>query len=164
MAGRVGALGCGGPAGQAGVARGLWELAGLGYRADPRAATLLALVVPVEAAGGVLQALGLKALTDAALAGDLRRAALAALLLALVGVAWRVASGAALAARPRLGERAGMVLQRRLGELTAAIPTVEHFERPDYLRRLDQMRQDSGWLADGFGAWCSTPAPWRGWR
>ncbi|HEX2513629.1 MAG TPA: ABC transporter ATP-binding protein, partial [Chloroflexota bacterium] len=96
--------------------------------------------------------LGLKALTDAALGGDLRRAGLAVLLLALVGVAWRVAGGAALAARLRLGERAGMVLQRRLGALAAAIPTVEHFERPDYLRAVDQMRRDSGWLADGFAA------------
>jgi ATP-binding cassette subfamily B protein len=52
----------------------------------------------------------------------------------------------------RLGERAGMVMQRRLGELAAAIPTIEHFERPDYLKEVDLVRRDSGWLADAFTA------------
>jgi ATP-binding cassette subfamily B protein len=45
-----------------------------------------------------------------------------------------------------------MLMQRRLGELTAAIPTIEHFERPDYLRQIDLLRQDSAALAELFAA------------
>ncbi len=124
--------------------RAIWTLAGAGFRAEPRAALVVAALVPVEFASGALQALSLKWLADAAGGRDAAGVLAASLLLAAVLFTWRVAGGVAFTARMRLGERAGMQMQRRLGELTAAIPTVEHFERPDYLKELDLIRQDGG--------------------
>ncbi|HEU0167691.1 MAG TPA: ABC transporter ATP-binding protein, partial [Chloroflexota bacterium] len=46
-----------------------------------------------------------------------------------------------------LAERFMGVLEKRLVEITAAIPTVEHFERPDYLRELELLSQNRGALA-----------------
>jgi ATP-binding cassette subfamily B protein len=130
----------------------LLRLAGLGLRADPGAALTAAAVQPVELAGGALQALALKALTDAATRGDLRAVWLAASVAALTAGGRTLATTAWQAARLRLREHTGMLMLRRLGELTAAIPTVEHFERPDYLRRLDLLRQDAAALADLYPA------------
>ena len=132
--------------------RALFSLAGIAFKADPRASLVTATALPFEFAGGALQALALKALTDASLGHDLRGVWVAGALLALLAAGRDVASTGWSAARLRLGERAGMVMQRHLAELTASIPTIEHFERPDYLRRLDLVRQDSGWLTDLFAA------------
>ena len=137
------------------TARGLAHLvrlARVGVRADPRAALMTATTVPFELLSGALQALTLKALADAATGRDTRAALGAAALLALVTCGRQVAATAWSAARLRLGERTGMLMQRHLGELTAAIPTIEHFERPDYLREIDLVRQDAGFLADVFPA------------
>ena len=132
--------------------RALLRLAGTGLRADAGSALTAAAAQAVELAGGALQALALKGLTDAAAGGDLRAVALAGAALALTAAGRSLASAGWVAARLRLREHAGMLLQRRLGELTAAIPTVEHFERPDYLRRLDLLRQDATALADLYPA------------
>ena len=132
--------------------RALFSLAGIAFRADPRASLVTATALPFEFAGGALQALALKALTDAAIGHDLRGVWIAGALLALLAAGRDVASTGWSAARLRLGERAGMMMQRHLAELTASIPTIEHFERPEYLRRLELVRQDSGWLTDLFAA------------
>src|SRR5688500_18874753 len=102
-------------------------LAGIGFTADPRAATLVALLIPFEFTGVALQALTLKSLADSAAALDLTGVTAAAALHALI-------------------------LQRRRAELTASIPSVEHFERPDYLRELELVRKDGANLASMFGA------------
>src|SRR5690348_5774594 len=108
----------------------LGTLATMGFQADAPAALVVATMQPFDLAGGALQALALKGLADTAAARDLRGTAVAAVLLALVTAGRYVASTGWLAAKLRLGERAGMLMQRRLGALTAAIPTIEHFERP----------------------------------
>ena len=133
--------------------RGVRALVGLAWtavKADARAAAVTATTLPFDLAGGVMQALALKAMADAAAGRNLRDSVAAGLLLAVVTCGRSVASTAWFAARMRLGEQTGMLMQRRLGELTAAIPTIEHLERPDYLRKLDLVRQDVGSLADLF--------------
>jgi len=133
--------------------RVLGTLAATGFQAEPHSAIVVASLIPLEFAGSALQALALKALADAAVGGDFRGAAVAALLMALARWAWQVAAGLGFAARQRLTERATLLMRRRLGELTAAIPTIEHFERPEYLKELDLVRQDGGGaLASMFGA------------
>jgi len=135
------------------VLRVIGLLAAMGFRAEPRAALLVASLIPLEFASGALQALCLKALADAAAGGDLRGSGVAALLLALTRWAWHGAAGLGFTVRMRLTERAALLMQRQLGELTAAIPTIEHFERPDYLKELDLIRKDGGGaLASMFGA------------
>jgi len=128
------------------------RLSRVGVRADPRAALLTAATVPFELLSGALQALALKGLADTATSRDMGGALMVALMLACVACGRQVAATAWSAARLRLGERTGMLMQRHLGELTAAIPTIEHFERPDYLREIDLVQQDSGFLADVFPA------------
>jgi len=130
--------------------RALVGLAWTAVKADARAAAVTATTLPFDLAGGVMQALALKAMADAAAGRNLRDSVAAGLLLAVVTCGRSVASTAWFAARMRLGEQTGMLMQRRLGELTAAIPTIEHLERPDYLRKLDLVRQDVGSLADLF--------------
>jgi ATP-binding cassette subfamily B protein len=124
--------------------RAIWLLAGMGFRAEPRAALLVAALVPFEFACGALQALALKWLADAAAGRSLQGILAAGGLLALVLSTWRVAGGVAFTARMRLSERTSTLMRRRLGELTAAISTIEHFERPEYLKELDLVRQDGG--------------------
>ena len=43
-------------------------------------------------------------------------------------------------------------MRRRLGALTAAIPTVEHFERPEYLEEVDLVQRDGAWACPEFYA------------
>ncbi|HEX2033491.1 MAG TPA: ABC transporter ATP-binding protein [Chloroflexota bacterium] len=135
-----------------GTLRALAELAAMSFRADAVAAAVTATAQPFDLAGGVLQALALKGLADAAAGRDLHGAWVAGTLLALTTCGRSVAATGWTTARVRLRERAGMLMQRRLGELTAAIPTIEHFERPDYLRQMELVRQDSASLADLFSA------------
>jgi ATP-binding cassette, subfamily B, bacterial len=132
--------------------RALTELARIAFNADPRAALTASTAFPFELMSGALQALALKALADAATRQDLRTAALAGIFLALVTFGRNVASTAWFAARMKLAERTTLVMQRRLGELAAGIPTIEHLERPDYLRQMDLVRQDVGTLAELFSA------------
>ena len=126
------------------VVRALALLARLAFRAEPRSALVVAAIIPLDFAAPALQALGMKALADNAAFGNARGVALS--VAALVGVMLfsRALAGAAWGARTRLSEQVATAMQRRLGELTTAIPTIEHFERPDYLKELDLLRQDGG--------------------
>ena len=54
--------------------RALRTVAGMAFRADPRAALVVAALFPFEFTSGALQALALKGLTDAAAARPLARA------------------------------------------------------------------------------------------
>ncbi len=47
----------------------------------------------------------------------------------------------------RLEEKASQVLRTHLVELTAGIPTIEHHERPEYVRELDLLRDQGQLLA-----------------
>lgn len=124
--------------------RAIWTLARLGFRADRRAALEVAALIPFEFASGAIQALCFKWLADAAAGRDANGILMAAATLALVSAMWRVAGAVGSASRTRLAERATTLMRRQLGELTAAIPTIEHFERPDYLKELDLIREDGG--------------------
>ena len=132
--------------------RAIVTIARMGFRAEPRTALLAAVLLQIDFASGALVALALKALTDAVLAQDARWLLAAAVALPLSLAMIRVASMGGYAARVRLAERAASLMQRHLGELTAAIPTIEHFERPDYLKEMDLLRSDGGGaLAQMFG-------------
>jgi ATP-binding cassette subfamily B protein len=122
----------------------------MGFRADPRAALVVVTVIPFEFAAGALQALALKGLTDAAAGGSLTGVLRAALALALLLGTARTVAGVGYSSRERLAERASARMRRHLGEVTAAIPTVEHFERPEYLKELDLVQRDGTWMLPKF--------------
>ena len=88
-----------------------------------------------ENAAAPVLALGLKWIADAAAQGsrDLLLLALAWQLGGLIGR--HVANLAGFALRNILRESTSIAVQSRLAAVTASIPGIEHFERPDYLAR-----------------------------
>jgi ATP-binding cassette, subfamily B, bacterial len=119
---------------------------GMSFRADPFAAvvsTALAVIGHLDAVWSVVIAL----LTDAVVRKDPDRAFQA---VALAGVLMAVNEGAVtttFALRMRLREKTSHLLDRRIVELTAAIPGLEHFERPEYADKIQVLRDNRGQLA-----------------
>ena len=95
-----------------------------------------------------LAAPALAALTDAAVAGDARRASIAAVLVAVLVVAALTAGHFAHIFYFELGDEAVMRLERDLIGLSHDSPGIEHHERPEYADRLQVLRTElnrSGW-------------------
>ena len=95
-----------------------------------------------------LAAPALAALTDAAVAGDARRASIAAVLVAVLVVAALTAGHFAHIFYFELGDAAVMRLERDLIALSHDSPGIEHHERPEYADRLQVLRTElnrSGW-------------------
>lgn len=122
--------------------RGLRAMLSLAVEADRRLALLLPLLVLFHIASLVAVPVSLKLVVDAAARGDERAAALGA----LVGAAGLVSTLPFLpvggAASLRLQQRIGAALDRRLMTLSSRVPTMDLFDRPEYLSRL-KMLQDS---------------------
>ena len=89
----------------------------------------------------------MKWLVDAAAQGnrDLLLLALAWLFGGLIGR--HVANLAGFALRNILRESTSISVQSRLAAVTANIPGIEHFERPDYLREMDLLREQHARLS-----------------
>lgn len=81
-----------------------------------------------------------KLLVDALTAGNTGRAIWCAALLALVLAASRAASVGAVQVSTLVSERTDLLIDRRIIELTAALPGIEHHERPDYRSKLEMLR------------------------
>jgi ATP-binding cassette subfamily B protein len=90
----------------------------------------------------------LGALTDAAVAGDTRRATGAAVAVAFFVIASLTAGHFAHIAYFELGDLNVLELERELMELGTGSPGLEHYERPDYADKLQVVRQElerTGW-------------------
>jgi len=112
------------------------------FRVTPRQAMLFLLFGAIMSVGYPAFAFGSKLLVDAAVAHDAGRAIVVAV--ALSGIA---ALGLAntlyyVDVMFSVAEKAGVAIDRRLMELIAGIPGLEHHERPDYLDRLDALREE----------------------
>jgi ATP-binding cassette subfamily B protein len=128
--------------------RTLWVFARSGFEADRRLASIVLALNVLDYGTFAIQALGIRNLTDAAIAADGSHAAVAVVLLTVSFVLQYLAQSASFVFQQRLRERTTLLLDTRLAELTARIPTVEHLERPDYLKELDLLSQQHGMLAD----------------
>jgi ATP-binding cassette subfamily B protein len=128
--------------------RTLWVFARCGFEADRRLASIVLALNVLDYGTFAIQALGIRNLTDAAIAGDTGHAAVAVVLLTISFVLQYLAQSASLVFQQQVRERTTLLLDTRLAELTARIPTVEHLERPDYLKELDLLSQQHGMLAD----------------
>ena len=87
-------------------------------------------------------------LTNAAIAGDARRATGAAIVVAFFVIASLTAGHFAHIAYFELGDLNVLELERELMELSAGSPGLEHYERPDYADKLQVVRQElerTGW-------------------
>ena len=127
--------------------RALWLMSASSFRADPWIATAGLLVTIAENAAAPVLALGLKWIADAAVQGN-RELLLLALAWQLGGLIGRhVANLAGFALRNVLRESTSIAVQSRLAAVTASIPGIEHFERPDYLREMDLVREQHARLS-----------------
>ena len=132
--------------------RSIVTLFSFSFRADRRRAiTVLALdaVAPLSES---MTALFLARITDHAIAGDVGEVTRAAVLLALVIYIGMLSNWNGFTLRTGLQERVGILVDRRLIELSSNAPGVEHHERPDYLDEMELLRTQRQALSMGFGA------------
>jgi ATP-binding cassette subfamily B protein len=122
-------------------------LVGTGFRAAPWTA-VACLVMSLAAAGAsVAYSIGFRVMIDGAIAGDSARIALGAALVAgLFTLSWLLAllSGTE---GSLLTDRASLALGVRIARLAATLPTLEHFERPELLARIEQLTGNRRTLA-----------------
>jgi ATP-binding cassette subfamily B protein len=129
--------------------RALWLISGLAFRAEPRGATAALLVTLAESANAAFLALGMRWLVDGAAHRD---AVGVVVSLALLGCNSLIANLAALlgfALRNGVRERTSLAIEHQVASLTAGIPGIDHFERPEYLKQLDLLREERvrlGWV------------------
>jgi ATP-binding cassette subfamily B protein len=121
------------------------------FGAAPREAILFLLCGAVMAAMPPVAALASKLIVDAALGHDLQRGLVAAGILAAAATLGLVNVLYYVDFLFTVVEKAGAAVDRRLMRLMAAIPGLEHHERPDYLNRLEALREDRrrlGWMTN----------------
>jgi ATP-binding cassette, subfamily B, bacterial len=137
--------------------RRLSLLTGLVWRADPKRAAAVAALTLAQTLSASLAPLWLKLLIDGVLRSDFRSAVVGAFLTA-AGIGFHGA-GVLLAflLRANLTERASLLLQEEICGVTAGLPGLEHFERPEYLDKVHLLQSDtpkllnSGWaVVDAF--------------
>ena len=122
-------------------------LIGSGFRAAPLAAVGLLAMNFVTAVASVCYSLGYKLMVNGALAHDRGQIVLGAVLVAvLFSLSWAlaIASGTQGA---RLTDRANLALSMRISRLVSSLPTLEQFERPELLTRVEQLTGDRRTLA-----------------
>ncbi|PSL52105.1 ATP-binding cassette subfamily B protein [Saccharothrix carnea] len=130
------------------VVRGGWELFVIAWQ-ESRYRLVLAVVLMIAQASAMpLAAPALAALTDSALAGDVRGATVAAVLVVVAVIAALTAGHFAHIFYFELGDRAVPRLERELIEMTNGSAGLEHHERPEYADKLQVLRQElhrAGW-------------------
>ena len=122
-------------------------LVGTGFQAAPWTALACLTMSLAAAIASVTYSIGFKVMIDAAIAHDSTQIALGAALVAgLFTAAWLLAivSGSEGAI---LTDRVNLVLGVRISRLAATLPTLEHFERPELLARIEQLTSNRRTLA-----------------
>jgi ATP-binding cassette subfamily B protein len=128
--------------------RTLWVFGRLSFEADPWLASFVLALIVLDYGTVGLQAVGLRELTNAVVAGSARQAALGTGVLLGALVVLYFAQSWHFVYRQRLAERTLLLLDSRLARLTASIPTIEHLERPDYLKEIELLGNARGALAN----------------
>ena len=122
------------------------------FRADPWRTALVCVLVPILGLSYAAIGWWIKLVVDGVVSHRPREALLAvAALAACVSLAGIARLGLARM-RIKLQEQTGLLLERRLVELAASIPGLEHHERPDYLDRLEHLRAERGMLGQAIGS------------
>src|SRR5689334_5701322 len=94
-----------------------------------------------------LRAIGLRLFTDGVVESNLSVATQGVLVVLGLTAASRLMGWASLNVRMRLRENTQVYLDSYLMQLTAGIPGIEHHERPDYLDRVEMVRNERWALA-----------------
>src|SRR4051794_18002990 len=127
--------------------RGFRVLVAFSFRAAPWQAALFFLAGAGMALTIPATRLASKMLVVAAFGGFPSRPLLAVLVLAGVAGIGLINTLYYIDLLFTVAERAGATVDRRLIELTGATPGLAHHERPDYLDRMDLLREERGALA-----------------
>jgi ATP-binding cassette, subfamily B, bacterial len=122
-------------------------LIGGGFRAAPLAAVGLLAMNFVTAVASVCYSLGYKLMVNGALAHDRGQIVLGAVLVAvLFSLSWALAIASGTQGS-LLTDRANLALSMRISRLVSSLPTLEQFERPELLMRVEQLTGDRRTLA-----------------
>ena len=122
-------------------------LVGTGFQAAPRTALACLAMSLAAAIASVTYSIGFKVMIDAAIAHDSPQIALGAALVAgMFTAAWLLAIVSS-SEGSMLTDRVNLVLGVRISRLAATLPTLEHFERPELLARIDQLTANRRTLA-----------------
>ena len=112
------------------------------FAADPARATLVFVGSPVLDLSPVLGAVWLAMLFKGLEKGDAGSAGLAAILVAASLVVAHLITVVMAKVRFTLQERTSLYFERELLAMVAALPGVEHHERPEYLDKLEVLRDE----------------------
>ncbi|MEW6476260.1 MAG: ABC transporter ATP-binding protein [Actinomycetota bacterium] len=110
------------------------------FAADPARAAFVFIGSPVISLSPVLGALWLKMLFDGLASGDAGKAGFAAILVAASLVVHHLSVVVMAKIRFTLQERTSLYFERELLAMVAALPGIEHHERPEYLDKLEVLR------------------------
>jgi len=125
--------------------RSVWLVLASSFEAAPARTAVALLIYPLGYLETPFVALGLKTATDGAVAGDLRLLMTAVLVLVTGFCIFHILDHTAWQLCLDLEDRVGMVLDRRIGDLVSSAPGLDHFERPEYVDRLEILRE-RGWM------------------
>ena len=115
-------------------------LLGFGFRADRREFVVLFTAAAIGQLALLASAYGVKLVADGVLRQSLAAVCVAALLIAMARELTSLLGGVHVSLSMKMQEKASQLLNVHLVALTASIPTIEHHERPDYLKELDLLR------------------------
>jgi ATP-binding cassette subfamily B protein len=122
--------------------RGYRVLMAFSFGAAPREATFFLFSGAIMSSGPPAMSFGAKLLVDAAVAHDVTRALVIAGILSVVSVVGLLNLVFYIDVLFTVAEKAGAAIDRRLMELMAGIPTLQHHEQPEYLDRLESLRAE----------------------
>jgi ATP-binding cassette subfamily B protein len=119
----------------------------LALRADRRLATRTFGLAVIENVVDATHPLWLKLLTEAVVAEDAERALVIAFVLALAYLGGAAARNANYYLLEKLANKTGQCMDEEIMRCAAGISGIEHYERPEYLDRLDLLHAERGRLA-----------------
>jgi ATP-binding cassette, subfamily B, bacterial len=122
-------------------------LIGTAWRASPGLTVGCALLSLAGGVASLAYPVGFRIVIDAALAHHRAGAVIGVIVVALTFSASFVLTSTSGARYGQLTDRCNLVLAERIGRLVNSVPTLEHFERPDYLGEIDNLRNDRRVLA-----------------
>ena len=126
--------------------RAVWAILATGWRASPGRMTASFVLLLVNYVSWPLAPLVLKFVTDAVVAQDVRRAAVAAAFLPLVAYLSYTGSHIAQTVWVELADLYQVRVDQELGDLSQGPIGIQHHERDDYADRLELMRNEGNAL------------------
>ncbi|MEO7803478.1 MAG: ABC transporter ATP-binding protein [Actinomycetota bacterium] len=135
-----------------GSGRSLKTLVSICFMVDARRASALFALQIVNSLSTVMFAYWLKLITDGAFRADASDVWAGAI--GVVGgmVVFQITNWSVFNIQNTLQERTAWVMDKRLIELAAGLPGIEHHERPDYITELEMLRQDRWQLSASLGS------------